>query len=47
MIQKETRMDVADNTGAKIVQMIGVLGGSTAKGKFTKGAETTGGEFKL
>jgi large subunit ribosomal protein L14 len=36
MIQKETRLEVADNSGAKVVQMIGVLGGSTAKGRFTR-----------
>lgn len=36
MIQKETRLDVADNSGAKIVAMIGVLGGSTARGRFTR-----------
>ncbi len=36
MIQKETRMGVADNSGAKEVLVIGVLGGSTARGKFTR-----------
>lgn len=36
MIQKESRPDVADNSGAKIVQVIGVLGGSTARGKYTR-----------
>jgi large subunit ribosomal protein L14 len=36
MIQKESRLEVADNSGAKIVQVIGVLGGSTARGKFTR-----------
>lgn len=36
MIQKESRIDVADNSGAKIVMMIGVLGGSTARGRFTR-----------
>lgn len=36
MIQKETRLEVADNSGAKEVSMIGVLGGSTAKGRFTR-----------
>src|SRR5689334_21671116 len=36
MIQKETRLEVADNSGAKIVQMIGVLGGSTARGRFSR-----------
>ena len=36
MIQKESRLEVADNSGAKIVQVIGILGGSTARGKFTR-----------
>lgn len=36
MIQKESRLDVADNSGAKTVMVIGVLGGSTARGKFTR-----------
>lgn len=36
MIQKETRMSVADNSGAKEVAVIGVLGGSTAHGRATR-----------
>ncbi len=36
MIQKESRLEVADNSGAKIVQVIGILGGSTARGKYTR-----------
>lgn len=36
MLQHETRMDVADNTGAKIAYVIHVLGGSTAKGRFSR-----------
>jgi large subunit ribosomal protein L14 len=36
MIQKESRIDVADNSGAKIVMVIGVLGGSTAAGRYTR-----------
>lgn len=36
MIQKESRLDVVDNSGAKIVQVIGVLGGSTARGRKTR-----------
>jgi len=36
MIQAESRVDVADNTGAKIAYVIRVLGGSTARGKFTR-----------
>ena len=30
MIQQESRIDVADNTGAKVAYVIRVLGGSTA-----------------
>ena len=36
MIQKETRLHVADNSGAKEVLVIGVLGGSTARGRLTR-----------
>ena len=36
MLQKESRLDVADNSGAKIVQVIGILGGSTARGRSTR-----------
>lgn len=36
MIQKESRMTVADNSGARVVLVIGVLGGSTARGKSTR-----------
>lgn len=36
MIQKESRLEVADNSGAKIAYVIGVLGGSTARGRFTR-----------
>jgi len=36
MIQQETRCDVADNSGAKIAYVIRVMGGSTARGKFTR-----------
>ena len=36
MIQKETRMGVADNSGAKEVAVIGVLRGSTARGRYTR-----------
>ena len=36
MIQQETRVTVADNSGAKVVQVIRVLGGSTGRGKFTR-----------
>ena len=36
MIQQQTRLDIADNTGAKQVMCIKVLGGSSARGKFTR-----------
>ncbi len=36
MIQQETRCEVADNSGAKIAYVIRVLGGSTARGKYTR-----------
>ncbi len=36
MIQKETRLGVADNSGAKVVAVIGVLGGSTGRGRMTR-----------
>ena len=36
MIQQETMLDIADNTGAKTALCVRVLGGSTRKGKFTR-----------
>jgi large subunit ribosomal protein L14 len=36
MIQQETYVDVADNTGAKTAMVIRVLGGSSASGKYTR-----------
>ncbi|MEC8558725.1 MAG: 50S ribosomal protein L14 [Planctomycetota bacterium] len=36
MIQKESRLEVADNSGAKIAQVIGVLGRSTARGRYSR-----------
>ena len=30
MIQNESRLEVADNSGARVVMVIGVYGGSTA-----------------
>jgi large subunit ribosomal protein L14 len=36
VIQKESRVDVADNSGAKVVSVIGVLRGSTARGRSTR-----------
>ncbi|MBM4114500.1 MAG: ribosomal protein [Planctomycetota bacterium] len=42
MIQKESRLDVADNSGAKEVMVIGVLGASTARGRFRRLTMTVG-----
>jgi len=36
MIQQQSRLDIADNTGAKTAMCIKVLGGSTARGKFKR-----------
>jgi len=42
MIQQESHVDVADNTGAKVASVIRVLGGSTARGKHTRKTATIG-----
>ncbi len=42
MIQNETRVDVADNTGAKIAYVLHVVGASTSKGRFTRRAASVG-----
>lgn len=42
MIQQETRLEVADNTGAQIVGCIKVLGGSTRRKGFTRRTATLG-----
>ena len=42
MIQQETKVDVADNTGAKVAQVIRVLGGSTAAGRHTRKTASIG-----
>ncbi len=36
MLQQESRVEVADNTGAKVAYVIRVLGGSTARGQYTR-----------
>jgi len=36
MIQSETKVDVADNSGAKVAQVIRVLRGSTARAKASR-----------
>ncbi len=40
MLQQESRVDVCDNTGAKVAMVIRVLGGSTARGR--KSRKTAG-----
>ena len=42
MIQQETKLDIADNTGAKRALCIKVLGGSTARGRFSRRTATVG-----
>ncbi len=42
MIQQETKLDIADNTGAKRAQCIKVLGGSTARGRYTRRTASVG-----
>ena len=42
MIQAETRLDVADNTGARIVGCIRVLGGSTRNSGYTRRTASVG-----
>ena len=36
MIQQQTRIIIADNTGAKLAECIKVLGGSTGRGQFSR-----------
>ena len=36
MIQAESVIDIADNTGAKSAWVIGVLGGSSGRGRYTR-----------
>ncbi len=36
MIQQESYVDVADNTGAKVAMVIRVLGGSTSRRRYTR-----------
>ncbi len=42
MIQVESRVRVADNSGATVAQCIKVLGGSTARGRHTRKTGTIG-----
>ncbi|MCC6579955.1 MAG: 50S ribosomal protein L14 [Phycisphaeraceae bacterium] len=47
MIQNESRVDVADNTGAKIAMVIRVLRGTTARGRFSRPTATVGDRVVL
>ena len=42
MIQQESRVDVADNTGAKVAYIIRVLGGSTGRCRRTRKTAAVG-----
>ncbi len=42
MIQQETRLDVADNSGAQVVGCIRVLGGSTRRGGHSRRVASLG-----
>src|ERR1700760_5168108 len=42
MIQQQTMLDIADNTGARQAMCIKVLGGSSSKGKFKRKVATIG-----
>jgi large subunit ribosomal protein L14 len=42
MLQSESIVDIADNTGAKRALVIRVLGGSTGRGRFTRRIATVG-----
>jgi len=45
VIQQETRLEVADNTGAQVVGCIKVLGGSTRRQGFTRRTASLGDVF--
>lgn len=42
MIQQQTYLDIADNTGARQAMCIKVLGGSSSKGKFKRKVASVG-----
>jgi len=42
MIHQQTRVDICDNTGAKLAMCIKVLRGSSSKAKFKRRVETIG-----
>ena len=47
MIQTESRVDVADNTGAKTAYVIRVMKGSTGRGQFTRKTAGVGDKVKV
>lgn len=47
MIQKESRLEVADNSGAREAMVIGVLGSSTARGWFTRLSMSVGDRVRV
>ena len=47
MIQAESRLDVADNTGARVAYVIRVLGGSTGRDRSTRKTATIGDKVVL
>ena len=47
MIQQETVIDIADNSGAKAALCVRVLGGSTARGKYTRRCAGVGDIIKV
>lgn len=42
MVQQQTMLNIADNTGAKVAQVIRVLRGSTGRGRYTRRVATVG-----
>ena len=42
MIQQETVIDIADNSGAKTALVVRVLGGSSARGQYTRRTASVG-----
>ena len=46
MIQNESRLEVADNSGARVVMVIGVYGGSPARARSTRKTAGVGDRIK-
>lgn len=42
MVQQQTMLNITDNTGAKVAQVIRVLRGSTGRGRYTRRVATVG-----